>query len=58
MEKTLITVEQAADSLGIGRALAYQLVASGVLKSVKLGRLRRVPVAALTDLVEQLQKGG
>jgi excisionase family DNA binding protein len=33
----------------------YELISSGQLETVKLGRLRRVPVAALDALVERLR---
>ena len=42
-ERLLITVEEAARRLGIGRSLAWRLVRSGELPSVRLGRLVRVP---------------
>lgn len=47
----LLTVEEAARRLGIGRTIAYGLVATGHLESVKIGRLRRVPVDALSRFV-------
>jgi excisionase family DNA binding protein len=50
----LLTVEEAAERLRIGRSLAYELVQSGELVSVKLGRCRRIPVAALEDFVDAL----
>ncbi len=46
-ERMTITVEEAARRLGIGRSLAYELVARGDLPSIKIGRLRRVPIVAL-----------
>jgi excisionase family DNA binding protein len=39
----LLRIEEAADRLGIGRSLMYRLVLSGAVKSVPLGRLRRIP---------------
>lgn len=42
-ERLLLTVEEAARRLGIGRSLAWRLVRSGELPSVRLGRLVRVP---------------
>ena len=42
--RVLLTVEQAADTIGIGRTTAFALVKSGELKSVKVGRLRRIPL--------------
>jgi excisionase family DNA binding protein len=51
----LLTVREAADRLGCGRTFVYELISSGELETVKLGRLRRVPVAALDALVERLR---
>ena len=42
-ERLLLTVEEEARRLGIGRSLAWRLVRSGELPSVRLGRLVRVP---------------
>jgi excisionase family DNA binding protein len=53
----LITVEEAARRLGVGRTIAYGLVAAGHLESVKIGRLRRVPVDALGRFVASLTAG-
>ena len=47
----LVTVEEAARLLGCGRSFAYNLVLSGQLPTVKLGRLRRVPVGELNRYI-------
>lgn len=54
MEKLLLTVEEAAQVLSIGRTRAYALIASGALKSVPIGRSRRVPADALREYVRHL----
>lgn len=41
-ERLLLTVDQAADLLGIGRTFAYHLISVGQWPTVKLGRLRRI----------------
>ena len=46
-DKILLTVEQAAERLSLGRARTWQLVMAGVIPSVKIGRSRRVPATAL-----------
>lgn len=51
----LLTPEQAARSLGIGRTAVYALIREGQLPSVKLGRSRRVPYTALVSFVDRLQ---
>jgi len=53
--RLLLTVEEAAVRLGIGRTLAYALVKSGDVESVQIGRLRRVPFDALDDFLVRLR---
>lgn len=57
MEKLLLTPQEAAELLGIGRSKVYELMASGVLRSVKVGRCRRIPRKAIDDFVESLSAG-
>ena len=47
-----LTIQQAAKELGISEYMAEQLVKKGKLRSVKLGKLVRVPRVALTELLE------
>lgn len=44
-----ITVEQAAAVLGVGRTTAYQLVRSGEIRSVRLGRRVVIPIGHLAE---------
>lgn len=50
----LLTVEEAAQRLGIGRTRMWSLVSSGAVRSVCIGRLRRVPVECLAEYVGAL----
>ena len=52
----LLTVEEAAKRLRLGRTLIYQLISSGELESVTVGRLRRVPAECLAEYVKALRK--
>jgi excisionase family DNA binding protein len=54
--RLLLTVEQAADRLNVGRSTTYRLVLSGELESVTVGRLRRVPAEAVADFVDSLRR--
>jgi excisionase family DNA binding protein len=57
--KLLLTMEEAAQALGLGRAFLYTLVMNKQIASVKIGRARRVPVSALeTFIAQQLQDAG
>ena len=54
-EQLLLTPERAADRLDVGRTTVYELIASGQLDSVKIGRARRIPAEALVAYVERLR---
>lgn len=55
--KLLLTAEQAADALSVSRGRVYELIASGQLKSVKLGKSRRISRRALEELIADLERG-
>jgi excisionase family DNA binding protein len=57
-ERVLLTVEEAAERLGIGRTFAWKLVRTGDLVSVQIGRLRRVHVDAVRAYAERLVAKG
>jgi excisionase family DNA binding protein len=52
--RMLIPVEEAARRLSIGRTIMYDLVMSGELATVKIGRRRLVPVKALDAYIASL----
>ena len=51
----LLTVEEAARRLNIGRTTMYALVSSGAVESVTIGRLRRIPSECLDSFVTVLR---
>lgn len=51
----LLTVEEAARRLRVGRTTMYALVSSGAVESVTIGRLRRVPSECLDAYVTALR---
>lgn len=55
VEPVLLTVEEAAERLRVGRTTMYALVSSGAIESVKVGRLRRVPVECVDAYVTVLR---
>ncbi len=55
--RLLLTVEEAADRIGICRSNMFKLIRQGDVRSVKVGRLRRVTPAALEDFVARLDGG-
>ena len=52
--RVLLTVEDAAERLSIGRTTMYGLIKAGQITSVRVGRLRRVPADALTAYTARL----
>jgi excisionase family DNA binding protein len=54
MEKLLLSPEEAAQALGVGRSRVYDLMRTRQLLSVRIGKSRRVPVAAVHAYVERL----
>ena len=55
MNKLLLTPESAAEVLSVGRTKVYQLMATGALRSVRIGKCRRVPMSAVVELVQHLE---
>jgi excisionase family DNA binding protein len=51
VERKTLTVEQAGKALGIGRGLAYELVGTGDIPSIRLGRRIVVPIAAVEAML-------
>jgi excisionase family DNA binding protein len=54
-DKRLLSPAEAAHTLGISRSTLYALLASGLIRSVSVGRLRRIRSADLDDYVSGLQ---
>jgi excisionase family DNA binding protein len=53
MEQLLMRAAEVARALGIGRSKTYELIATGQLPVVRVGRSVRVPGAALQRWVEE-----
>lgn len=47
----LLTVQEVADSLGVSRSKAYELLYKGEIHSLTIGRTRRVSPAALAEFI-------
>jgi excisionase family DNA binding protein len=55
--RLVLTIDEAAERLGIGHSLMYALVQSGEVESVRIGRLRRIPTECLAQYVQRLRDG-
>jgi excisionase family DNA binding protein len=53
----LLTVEQAAAQLGLGRTTMYALIRDGEVESVQIGRLRRIRPSDLAAYISRLSPG-
>lgn len=54
----LHSVEDIMLRLNLGRSKIYELLGSGELRSIKVGRRRLVSEAALSDLINKLDAAG
>jgi len=50
----LVSVEQAAGLLGIGRTTLYELIRRGDVRPIRIGRCVRIPRRELEEFVERL----
>jgi excisionase family DNA binding protein len=53
-ERVLLTVEEVAERLGIGRTTTFRLVKAGEIESVRIGRLRRIHIDAVNTYAARL----
>lgn len=51
----LFSIEEVKDSLSVSRPTVNRLIASGILRTCRIGRAVRIPESALLELIE---KGG
>ena len=52
--RLLLRVDEAGRQLNLGRTVMYELIRSGQLRSVKVGKLRLIPSSALVEFVDRL----
>jgi excisionase family DNA binding protein len=55
VNKLLLTIDEAAEILGVGRTTVYELLAAERIESVRIGRARRIPRVALDAYVARLR---
>lgn len=54
----LHNIESVMDRLGVGRSTVFALMASGQLRSCKVGRRRLIPESAIRDFIDSLESTG
>lgn len=52
-----VRIERATQLTGIGRTKLYELIKSGSIKSVRIGRSRHIVVASLIQFINELPRG-
>jgi excisionase family DNA binding protein len=55
-ERIAYPADESAYLLGISRSRMYELMAAGEIRSVKIGRSRRIPRQALLDYIASLDR--
>ncbi|MWA02310.1 excisionase family DNA-binding protein [Actinomadura sp. LD22] len=50
------TVKQVAETLQVGRDKVFMLIRTGRLRSIKIGRLRRITARQLADFIASLEE--
>ena len=53
VEPICVRINDAARMIGVGRTKLYELISSGELETVKIGKATRVTTASLYKLVER-----
>ncbi|WP_439678010.1 helix-turn-helix domain-containing protein [Embleya sp. MST-111070] len=56
LEPVFYRVPEAVKLLGLGRTVVYELIRTGRLRTVKEGRVRLVPVAAIAEYSALLER--
>lgn len=56
-DRLLVTVDEAARRLAIGRSHLYEYLLRGTLRSVRIGRSRRIAPRDLEAFIEELMLG-
>ena len=52
-EKELLTVDEVAEVLYLGKNTVYELLRSGELKGIKFGRVWRIPRNSIKMMIEE-----
>jgi excisionase family DNA binding protein len=52
-----VDIPEACRLTGLGRSKLYELLSTGEIRSITVGRRRLIPVAALRDWLDRLETG-
>ena len=57
-QRLLLRIPEAAETLGLGRTKIYELIATGELPTIRVGRAVRISVSTLQKWVEEREQQG
>ena len=57
-QRLLLRIPEVAETLGIGRTKIYEMIATGELPTVRIGRAVRISVTTLQKWVEEREQQG
>ena len=55
-QRLLLRIPEVAETLGIGRTTIYELIATGVFPTIRVGRAVRISVRTLQEWVEACEQ--
>lgn len=58
IEPICVRINDAARMIGVGRTKLYELISSGELEAVKIGKATRITTASLNELVKRRSAAG
>ncbi len=57
-QRLLLRIPEVAETLGIGRTKIYEMIATGELPTIRVGRAVRISVTTLQKWVEEREQQG
>ena len=57
-QRLLLRIPEVAETLGLGRTKIYELIATGELPTIRVGRAIRISVSTLQKWVEEREQQG
>lgn len=57
-QRLLLRIPEVAETLGIGRTKIYEMIATGELPTIRIGRAVRISVTTLQKWVEEREQQG
>jgi excisionase family DNA binding protein len=57
-QRLLLRIPEVAEKLGIGRTKIYEMIATGELPTIRIGRAVRISVTTLQKWVEEREQQG